>query len=199
MESLHLIVGLGNPGEEYALTRHNAGFRLVEELARRWDGSWSVDRKFSARLSRTARGSDRRLLCQPLSFMNASGQVVQAVAAYYQVPLDRLLVTVDDADLPLGELRLRGAGGAGGHHGLESIQENLGSREFARLRMGIGRRADGRREITGHVLGRFDPEEKRLFDKVLLRAADQVECWMIHGLAKAMNDFNGVMDPDDDK
>jgi len=196
MGSVYLIVGLGNPGEEYAQTRHNAGFLLVEELARRWGATWAVDRAFNARLARSADGEARRLLCQPLSYMNASGSVVRAVADYYQAPVERLLVAVDDADLDLGEIRLRGAGGTGGHHGLESVREHLGTSDFARLRMGIGRRPDGRRDITGHVLGRFSPQERALLDRVLKRAADQVECWMKLGLAKAMNDFNGVVDPE---
>jgi PTH1 family peptidyl-tRNA hydrolase len=100
---------------------------------------------------------------------------------------------MDDADLPLGEIRLRAGGGSGGHHGLESIEQHLGTNDFARLRLGIGR-ADGAREITDHVLGRFDAGEAALMEKVLVRAADQVECWLAAGIEKAMNQFNGVVD-----
>ena len=199
MENLYLIVGLGNPGEEYARTRHNAGFRLVEELARRWQVRWTLERKFAARLARTERNGNRVLLCEPLSYMNASGEVVRSVADYFQAEPARLLVAVDDADLPLGEIRLRGQGGSGGHHGLESILQHLGSREFARQRMGIGRTVDGRREITNHVLGAFSRAETELFEKVLGRAADQAECWLNDGLAKAMNQFNGVVDSGEKK
>ena len=199
MENLYLIVGLGNPGEEYARTRHNAGFRLVEELARRWQVRWTLERKFAARLARTGRNGNRVLLCEPLSYMNASGEVVRSVADYFQAEPARLLVAVDDADLPLGEIRLRGQGGSGGHHGLESILQHLGSREFARQRMGIGRTVDGRREITNHVLGAFSRAETELFEKVLGRAADQAECWLNDGLAKAMNQFNGVVDSGEQK
>jgi PTH1 family peptidyl-tRNA hydrolase len=131
--------------------------------------------------------------------MNLSGEVVRMVADYFEAAPELLLVAVDDADLPLGELRLRGQGGSGGHHGLESIQQHLGSREFARLRLGIGRTPDGRREITSHVLGAFNRAETELFEKVLGRAADQVECWLSHGLAKAMNQFNGVIDSGEKK
>jgi PTH1 family peptidyl-tRNA hydrolase len=99
---------------------------------------------------------------------------------------------VDDADLPLGEIRLRPGGSSGGHHGLESIEQHLSSREFARLRIGIGRK-DGKREITGHVLGRMEPGESAVMEKVLARAVDQVECWLAHGLQKAMSQFNGVL------
>lgn len=199
MENLYLIVGLGNPGEEYAHTRHNAGFRLVEKLAGHHKAGWSFEKKFNARLARFESSGKRVLLCQPLSFMNASGEVVRIVADYFQAAPVRILVAVDDADLPLGEIRLRGQGGSGGHHGLESITQHLGSREFARLRMGIGRTPDGRREIANHVLGAFSRAETELFEKVLERAAAQAECWLAHGLAKAMNQFNGVVDSGETK
>ncbi|MCX6902112.1 MAG: aminoacyl-tRNA hydrolase [Verrucomicrobia bacterium] len=199
MENLYLIVGLGNPGEEYALTRHNAGFQVAEELARRWRARWTVEKKFNARMARAGRDEKKLLLCEPLSFMNASGEVVRAVSDYFQAGLERMLVAVDDADIPLGEIRLRGQGGSGGHHGLESIIQHLGSQEFTRLRMGIGRTQDGRREITGHVLGEFSRLETERFEKVLRRAADQVECWLSLGLQVAMNQFNGVVDSAEDK
>ncbi len=194
MENLHLIVGLGNPGAEYAQTRHNAGFTLVEKLAERWRAGWTNERKFNARLARAERNGVRVLLCQPQTFMNSSGEAVGAVVNFYRLPLTELLVVVDDADLPLGEIRLRPGGSSGGHHGLESIEQHLGTREFARLRIGIGR-ADGAREITDHVLGRFDAGEAVLMEKVFGRAADQAECWLAAGIEKAMNQFNGVVDP----
>lgn len=186
---MYLIVGLGNPGAEYAQTRHNAGFLLVEKLASRWKLEWSVERKFTARVAR----SQRVWLCQPQTFMNLSGEAVGEITGFYRVPLDRLVVAVDDADLPFGEIRLRPGGSSGGHHGLESIEQHLGSREFARLRIGIGRR-DGVRQITGHVLGKFDATESGMLEKVLERAADQVECWLDAGLQKAMSRFNGRAD-----
>jgi peptidyl-tRNA hydrolase, PTH1 family len=194
MENLHLIVGLGNPGAEYTKTRHNAGFALVETLAGRWRADWAHERKFNARFARTERNGVRVLLCQPQTFMNLSGEAVGAVVNFYQLPLTGLVVVVDDADLPLGEIRLRSGGGTGGHHGLESVGQHLGTDEFARLRLGIGR-ADGAREITDHVLGRFDAVETARMEKVLVRAADQVECWLAAGIEKAMNQFNGVVDP----
>jgi len=193
MENLHLIVGLGNPGAEYAKTRHNAGFTLVELLARRWKADWAGERKFNARIARAKYDGRRVLLCQPQTFMNLSGEAVGAVKDFYQLPLEQVLVAVDDADLPLGEIRLRPGGGAGGHHGLESIGQHLGSDGFARLRLGIGR-ADGAREITGHVLGRFDAGEAALMEKVFGRAANQVECWLATGIEKAMNQFNGSVE-----
>jgi PTH1 family peptidyl-tRNA hydrolase len=193
MESLHLIVGLGNPGAEYAQTRHNAGFLLVEKLAARWRMDWTVERKFSARIARGEAKGRRVLLCQPQTFMNLSGEAVGGITGFYRLPLTQLIVAVDDADLPFGEIRLRPGGSSGGHHGLESIEQHLSSREFARLRIGIGRR-DGARQITGHVLGNFDATESGLLEKVLERAANQLECWLDAGLQKAMSQFNGVAD-----
>jgi PTH1 family peptidyl-tRNA hydrolase len=190
MEPLHLIVGLGNPGAEYKKTRHNAGFWLVERLAARWQAEWKNERRFHARLARAKCQQQPVLLCQPQTFMNASGETVGALVKFYRLPRTRILVAVDDADLPLGGIRLRPGGSSGGHHGLESIEQHLGSREFARLRLGIGRQ-DGLREITDYVLSRFDRGEAALMEKVLDRAADQAECWLAEGVQKAMNQFNG--------
>lgn len=127
--------------------------------------------------------------------MNASGEAVRAVMAYYRLERERLLVVVDDADLPLGTLRLRPDGSSGGHHGLESVEQHLGSRAYARLRLGIGRRDEQGRQITGHVLGAFSPGETRWFDLVLDRAAAAVNCWIESGVAAAMNQFNGAVTP----
>ncbi len=190
---MHLIVGLGNPGAEYAQTRHNAGFLLVEKLAAQWKADWTNERKFKARMAKSDRQGKRVLLCEPQTFMNLSGETVGEVAGFYQLPLPQLFVAVDDADLPFGEIRLRPGGSSGGHHGLESIEQHLGSREFARLRIGIGRK-DGARQITNYVLGKFEPAEQELLAKILERAANQVECWLAAGLQKAMSQFNGVID-----
>ncbi|HLX95496.1 MAG TPA: aminoacyl-tRNA hydrolase [Verrucomicrobiae bacterium] len=198
MESLHLIVGLGNPGAEYAKTRHNAGWLLVEQLALRWRVDWKRERRFNAQMARAERHDRHVLLCQPQTFMNASGETVGAVVNFYRLPRTRILVAVDDADLPLGEIRLRAGGSSGGHHGLESIEQHLGSRDFGRLRLGIGRR-DGAREITDYVLSRFDRAEAALMEKVLDRAAGQAECWLNDGIQKAMNQFNGVVDSANEK
>jgi len=192
MESWHLIVGLGNPGAEYVRTRHNAGFVVAERLAERWRAEWKLAKKFHARMARADRNGCRVLLCQPQTFMNASGEAMRAVADYYCVALPRLLVVVDDADLPLGEIRLRSRGSSGGHHGLESIEQHLGTREYARLRVGIGRQS-GAREITGYVLGRFGSTEAALADRVLTVATDQAEAWLQAGIQKAMSQFNGVV------
>jgi peptidyl-tRNA hydrolase, PTH1 family len=193
MENMFLIVGLGNPGAEYAKTRHNAGFLLASKLAGRWKADWALEKKFNARIARAEQDGNRILLCEPQTFMNSSGETVGPMLGFYRVPLKQLLVAVDDADLPLGELRLRPGGSSGGHHGLESIEQHVGTREFARLRIGIGRKA-GAREITDYVLGRFSPAEAELTEKVLTAAADQAETWLKAGIQKAMSQFNGCVE-----
>lgn len=197
MEPLHLIVGLGNPGAEYSDTRHNAGFMLVEKLAAHWKFEWVAERKFKARMAKGEVGGKRVWLCEPLTFMNLSGESVGALVGFYQIPLANLLVIVDDADLPLGGIRMRPAGGAGGHHGLESVEMHLAAQEYARLRIGIGRR-DGLRQITGHVLGCFGRDEGPVLDAVLNRAISQVECWLKNGIQKAMSQFNGTVSPNNE-
>ena len=194
MENLYLIVGLGNPGPKYPRTRHNAGFRVVERLAKRWQATWGTDEKFNSRLANAEHAGRKVLLCEPETYMNRSGAAVGKLAEYFRVPPGQLLVVVDDADLALGEIRLRPQGSSGGHHGLESVEQRLGTREYARLRIGIGRSATAVREITNHVLGRFNAEEAALLKKVLDRAGDQVECWLRDGIAKAMSQFNGVIE-----
>jgi len=186
-------VGLGNPGAQYERTRHNVGFSVVMNLASRWGAKWSLEKRFNASLAKADHDGRRVFLCQPQTFMNASGEAVQAVRAFYDVAPERILVVVDDADLPLGQLRLRPGGSSGGHHGLESIEQCLGTREYPRLRIGIGRQ-DGAREITGHVLGRFGSTETKLVDRVLTVAADQAQAWLVAGIQKAMNQFNGPVD-----
>jgi PTH1 family peptidyl-tRNA hydrolase len=191
MENRYLIVGLGNPGAEYARTRHNAGFQVADLLAERWRSAWAFEKKFNALVAAAKRAGRRVLVCKPQTYMNASGQAVVAVVGFYRVALPQLLVLVDDADLPLGALRLKPFGGSGGHHGLESVQQHLGTREYARLRIGIGRQ-EGTREITGYVLGRFQSTEQAAVDKVLSRASEAAECWMDEGIEMAMTRFNGA-------
>lgn len=193
VETLFLIVGLGNPGAEYAKTRHNAGFMLADRLASHWKAGWSFERKFQAEVARSSEGDRRVVLCKPATFMNASGESVGPLAMFFRIPLEKIIVAVDDADLPLGEIRLRPSGSSGGHHGLESIEHHLGSREFARLRIGIGREGGGARQISGYVLAPFKKDEWALMEKVLQRASEQVECWLSSGVGQAMNRFNGLI------
>jgi peptidyl-tRNA hydrolase, PTH1 family len=186
-----LIVGLGNPGREYRETRHNAGFMLADRLTARWRLAWRSEPKFFAELAEGAVNGRRLVLSKPQTFMNASGEAVGKLAAYLRVPASAVLVLVDDADLPLGTLRLRPAGSAGGHHGLESVTQHLGSREFPRLKLGVARPAQAVRDIAGHVLGGFRPDERELWERVLGRAAEQVDTWVQDGPGKAMNLYNG--------
>jgi PTH1 family peptidyl-tRNA hydrolase len=131
--------------------------------------------------------------------MNASGEAVAAVAKFYQVPPDRVLIVVDDADLPLGQIRMKPSGSSGGHHGLESVEQQLGTREYPRLRLGIGRRAEDDREITDYVLGRFTAAERDVVKEVLDRASQQADCWVSEGIQAAMNKFNGAVTAPPDK
>lgn len=195
MENIHLIIGLGNPGPEYSATRHNAGFLLLEKIAGLWIANWRDERRFKTKVAMLDRHGGRVLLCQPQTFMNASGEAVAAVSHFYKVPVEQMLVVVDDADLPLGTIRLRSGGSTGGHHGLESIQQHLGGAGFARQKIGIApdRRTDGTRQISGFVLGRFSSTELPVLERVLEQAAGQIDCWLKSGLAKAMNDFNGTV------
>jgi peptidyl-tRNA hydrolase, PTH1 family len=193
LENLSLIAGLGNPGIEYAGTRHNIGFMLVERLAARWRAAWKLEKKFNARLARLEQAGQKIILCQPRTFMNASGEAVGALARFYQLPAERMLIVADDADLPLGQIRLRAKGSSGGHHGLESVERQLATREYPRLRLGIGRRAEGDRQITDYVLGRFTAGERKITEEVLARAGQQVECWWSAGINAAMNQFNGAV------
>ncbi len=192
MDSLWLIVGLGNPGKEYVRTRHNAGSIVVEKLAERWGGSWSAAPRQLAKVSRTKNAAHAVLLAQPQTFMNSSGESVRALIDFYKVSVDRVMVTVDDADLELGNIRLRGDGSSGGHRGLESIEKHLGTRSYARQRLGIGRRDDGVRQIAGFVLDPFPAPEWKIFESVLEQASRQIECWLTDGIQSAMSRYNGV-------
>jgi len=191
MQDLSLIVGLGNPGPEYRNTRHNAGFMLADQLAEGWRGSWRMESKFFSEIAECRVAGRRVILCRPQTFMNASGQAVARVASFYKVSPDRILILVDDADLPLGALRLRPEGSPGGHHGLESVEQALGTRGYPRLKLGIARPRQDRRNIVGHVLGVVSDDEQPVLNEVLTRACQQVECWLADGVMRAMNRFNG--------
>jgi peptidyl-tRNA hydrolase, PTH1 family len=183
------IVGLGNPGAEYVGTRHNVGFEVVDDVARRWNvrlKSW----KSLASLA-VVPGHDA-LLAAPRTFMNLSGQTVQAVAAFYQLEPPDVLIVVDDVNLPLGRLRLRPSGSAGGHNGLKSVIEHLGV-GFPRLRIGV-ERGDPARDLSDRVLSRFPASERDVVDRAIKRAADAVETFVADGIQAAMNRFNAASD-----
>jgi len=185
-----IIAGLGNPGDQYRETRHNAGFLLLDLLVSRWKLSWSYDRKFLVETTEVRRDNRRLILVKPQTYMNRSGESIGPMSRYFHVRPFETFVVIDDVDLPLGSLRLRPQGSPGGHRGLESVERHLGSREYPRLKLGIARPSGGR-EMVGHVLGRFSDDEWALFQQVLDRAAQQIECWSSDGLAKAMSLYNG--------
>jgi PTH1 family peptidyl-tRNA hydrolase len=183
---MHIVVGLGNPGREYASTRHNLGFMVVDELARR-HGKPSFRKRFRSEIAETVFGSTKLVLVKPQTYMNLSGHAVREVVNWYHIPLGDLLIVVDELALPFGTLRLRASGSAGGHNGLESVLEQLGTAAFPRLRIGIGR---GRSSSTSHVLSRFSAEEERELRDIVGAAADGVESWMEDGIVDAMNQLN---------
>ncbi len=187
-----LVAGLGNPGPKYAGTPHNAGFDVVDRLAA------AAGCRLRKRLWFRAAAASARIeginvcLMQPLTYMNRSGYAVASWVRYYRLPIERMLVVVDDIDRPLGTMRLRGGGGSGGHKGLRSIIEQLGSDAFPRLRIGVGRDRDGG-DVVRHVLTPFSCRENACFQKALDAATQAVGCLLKEGLAAAMNRFNGVV------
>jgi PTH1 family peptidyl-tRNA hydrolase len=187
---MKLIVGLGNPGREYRDTRHNVGFLVVDEIARRHGlvmamAPAQVPETFVAKRY----GDQPMLVAKPLTFMNRSGEAVAALARYYGVVPADVLVVVDEVALPFGRLRARARGSAGGHNGLKSIIERLGTGDFARLRLGIGR-GDRRRDLADHVLSTFEPEERAGLEEFIARAAEAAEMFAVEGIEKVMNVYN---------
>ncbi len=186
-----LVVGLGNPGREYAGTRHNVGFEVLDRLAKKLDCSFRSRAKFSAIVGELTLDAGKIVLAKPQTYMNRSGASVSALANWLKILPGEILVLVDDADLPLGQIRLRLSGGSGGHNGLRSIIESLGgSEEFARLRIGIGRTGPVGEDITDHVLGKFSAAERSMAAEMIGEAVDAVECCLREGLTTAMNRFN---------
>jgi len=187
---MKLIVGLGNPGRKYRETRHNIGFAVADELARR--GGVAFDAAPADGLIARVRtlGPEGTLLLKPLTMMNASGFAVSEIARYFRIALDDILVVADDVNLPLGRLRARPLGSAGGHNGFRSIIEQLGTTGFARLRVGVGR-GDPRRDLADYVLAGFDDDERPVVVEAVGRAADAGELFVAEGIERVMNRFNG--------
>lgn len=184
-----LIVGLGNPGEEYTATRHNIGFMVVEELARRAAAKFSVDRRAralvaSVRLGGVGPQSVAAALAKPMSFMNLSGGPTSALAKYFAVPPGEVIVVHDELDLPYGTIRLKRGGGSAGHNGLKDITKALGTPDYVRVRVGIGRPPGGR-DAVAHVLKPFSAAERKDLDLVIVEAADAVEAVVLEGLTAA--------------
>jgi PTH1 family peptidyl-tRNA hydrolase len=187
-EPPRLVFGLGNPGGEYLATRHNVGFEVVELIAARAGARFRRGR-FRCVQAEVHLAGARVILIQPRTFMNRSGVTVRGVVNYYKTPLSHILVICDDVHLPPGKLRLRRSGSAGGHNGMTSIIQALGSSEFARLRVGVGEPPPHMSQID-YVLGRFEREEREEVAGAIARAADAVEVWIGEGIEAAMNRFN---------
>ena len=190
-----LVVGLGNPGTEYAGTRHNIGFAVLDRVAGHYGSSWRKKWRFNTEAGKVDLPDGSRVVfARPLTFMNRSGAAVAALVKWLKQSPAELLVVVDDVDLPLGRMKLRLSGGSGGHRGLASIIEALGnSEQFARLRIGIGRSGRPGADTADHVLGRFAPHERAAVEQVTAAAAEAVICSLEKGLTAAMNQFNRKM------
>lgn len=186
-----IIVGLGNPGRQYANTRHNAGWMVIDEIAKRAGATGSRHRLHAEILEARYKGY-RIVLAKPQTFMNDSGKSVRELLNWYKASTDDLLVIMDELDLPFGRLRLRPDGSAGGHNGLKSVIRETGTSDFPRLRVGIGRPEQAGKQAIGHVLSTFSPEEQAQLNTVITAAADTVDGWLQDGLLVTMNAINGV-------
>ena len=190
---MKLVVGLGNPGRRYGGTRHNVGFDVVDLVAERHRLEWesAPTEAVQARWRAAA-----VIVAKPLTFMNLSGGAIGELLRFYKIELPDLFVVVDDTNLELGRLRARPSGSAGGHNGLKSIIGALGTEEFARLRIGVGR-GDGRVDLADHVLAKFDPEERTIVAETVGRAADATELFIAEGIGPVMNRFNRKEDAEE--
>lgn len=191
-----LIVGLGNPEPKYDRTRHNIGFAAVDALANYWQVSLSANRKFQGEFGE-GRGLKTNKICllKPSTYMNNSGRSIRAVLDWYKLPPQSVLIVYDDLDLPLGRLRLRLSGSAGGHNGMKSAIAHIGTQDFPRLRLGIGRPKNAEvdsneKKTIGYVLGKFSPEETELMDRVLKLAVEAIELSLRQGVEKSMSLYN---------
>ncbi len=184
-----LVVCLGNPGDEYENTRHNVGFAVADELGER--GHFPIQRLRHRALTQAADiGGERVLVMKPVTYMNLSGEAVGDAARFYKIPADHVLVVSDDVSLPVGKLRLRRGGSAGGHNGLKNIIQHLGTDQFPRIKVGVGEKPHPDYDMARWVLGKFQGEDRKTMDKAVERAADAVECVLRDGMDKAMNRFN---------
>ena len=184
-----LIVGLGNPGDQYENTRHNVGFRALDELAE--IANVSVQKLKYKALTNTATVSGCKvLLMKPITYMNLSGEAVGEAARFFKIPPERVIVLSDDTSLPVGKLRIRKSGSAGGHNGLKSIIQHLGTDQFPRIKIGVGEKPHPDYDMADWVLGKFPPADKKVIDEMVQKAAKAVEYYMKDGPEKAMGKFN---------
>ncbi|WP_084746325.1 aminoacyl-tRNA hydrolase [Bacillus thuringiensis] len=185
---MKLIVGLGNPGREYELTRHNIGFMAIDELAKRWNISLN-EQKFKGVFGAGFVNREKVILLKPLTYMNLSGESIRPLMDYYKIDVEDFVVMYDDLDIPVGKLRLRMKGSAGGHNGVKSTISHLGTQEFQRIRMGIDRPKNGMK-VVDYVLGRFTSEEIPDVNHSIEKAADACEEWLNKPFLQIMNTFN---------
>ena len=186
-----LIAGLGNPGDAYENTRHNIGFQVLDALGERQKKP--IQRlKFKALTNLFTISGEKVLVMKPVTYMNLSGEAVRPAADFYKIPPERILVVSDDTALPAGRLRIRKGGSAGGHNGLKSIIQHLGSDQFPRLRVGVGEKPHPDYDMADWVLGRFTGEDRARMDQAVERAADAIECILKEGLDRGMSRFNGL-------
>lgn len=184
-----LVVGLGNPGRQYRENRHNIGFMVIDELLEQAGNPFLTSRS-EALLADFRHVGQKIILAKPQTYMNASGRAVKALANYYKIPLEKIMVIYDDVDLPFENIRLRSQGGAGGQKGMKSIIRELGTRQFPRLRVGIGR-PPGRMLVSDYVLQDFSSSEMEVLPFILNQAARAVMIWIEEGIEQAMTDYNG--------
>ncbi|MGK7941480.1 MAG: aminoacyl-tRNA hydrolase [Crocosphaera sp.] len=185
-----LIIGLGNPEKKYEKTRHNIGFEVVDLLAENWQMNWKENRRFQGLIAEGTTSNRQKIyLLKPLTYMNRSGQSVRAVTDWYKLQLSDVLVIYDDMDLPIGRMRMRLSGSAGGHNGMKSIISHLNGQVFPRLRIGIGKSNQTDNTIS-HVLGRFAPEERTIINKTFPLVLDAIEMSLGEGIEKSMSFFN---------
>jgi PTH1 family peptidyl-tRNA hydrolase len=190
VEGPFIVLGLGNPGTRYRETRHNLGFRVVDSLAARWGAPLALRRELQSWVAEVERPGGPLLLAKPRTYMNRSGRAARALCEHFGIEPSRLLVIYDDADLDLGRLRLRPAGGRGGHRGLGSTIDALATERIPRLRLGVRGAGRGDEPLADYVLTPFDPEERPIASELVERAADVVEAVLEHGLEAAMNAHN---------
>jgi len=188
MAEVKVVVGLGNPGGRYHGTRHNVGYAVLDLLAQGASAGRPQER-FQAEIVELREGEQKVLLVKPLTFMNLSGQAVRQILDFYKVEVGDLLVVCDDINLPLGKLRFRARGTHGGHNGLRDIQNQLGTNEYARLRIGVD--APPEEGAVDHVLGRFRPGERPVIEEAVATAAQAVGLWLARGVQECMNQYNG--------
>ena len=189
---MKVIAGLGNPGAEYANTPHSIGFEVVDALAREIGASWKASSSFGGELAAGVLGGMKVVLVKPMTYMNLSGDCVAPVVKYHNAKAaEDLLVVSDDIDLPVGKMRVRKGGSAGGHNGLKSVIERTGTPDFVRLRLGVGRDSRDRANVVGHVLGKFSPADRRVMDEVVAQAVKAIGTIELESAETAMNRYNG--------